>query len=137
MEGIQMDDSDIATIELSKGEASKVISALSKYEVEKSGFEDERILNIREQFQKAFGFEEANYDEDGIVEEFTDAFFEDSATEDVELARAEAKDIVAALIELEQKESGSETERIDEIQNRFMATFDLEGDDNPDHESAV
>lgn len=130
-----MDDSDVATIELSKGEASEVISALSKYEVKKSGFEDERILNIREQFQKTFGFEEVN-DEDGVIEELTDAFFEDSATEEVELARAEAKEIVAALTELEQRESDSETERIDEIQNRFMATFDLEGDD-AEHESAV
>lgn len=51
-----MDESETASIELSRGEARTVISALSEHEYRADRAEEEGIIALRERFEEAFGF---------------------------------------------------------------------------------
>lgn len=124
-----MDDTDTETVELSRGEARIVISALSEYQVGESGRDEERALNLEELLQREFGFEERHLgDRRGYLDVFTDVFREDSEHE-VQLSRVEAEEIVRALDDLETTEGDdADTETIADLRHRFAETFDLDAD---------
>lgn len=125
-----MDDADTATIELSRPEARGIISALTDYEVTQSGFEEERLLNLREHFRKEFGFEAPSDTEDqGWMAKLTESLFDDNAVETVTLSRAEAREVTAALSALERHQAGSDVEAVRDLRRAFEDAFDLETDE--------
>ena len=121
-----MDDTDTATIELTRGEAREVINALSKHRVEVSGRDEERALNVREFLQEEFEFEDRHFEDDTtLVDAFVD-IFDDGGDHEVQLSRAEAREVVAALTDLESDSSSTEDETIARLRNRFQERFDLD-----------
>jgi hypothetical protein len=125
-----MDETDTATIELSKGEAREVIGALAAFDAGKSGREDERILNVENLLQREFGFEESRAGNDrGIVEAFFDVFDDDGRDHEIQLSRREATEVVRALDELDDRRTPEEAETVADVRGRFAETYDL--DDRP------
>lgn len=123
-----MDDTDTATIELTKGEAREIINALSTYQVGASGRDERRALDIEKFLQREFGFEERQFQErDSLPELFVDAFAADDGGHEIQLSRAEAAEVVPALDELEPG-SPPEAETIAELQDELAETFDLDAD---------
>ena len=121
-----MDDTDNATIELTKGEAREVISGLAEYEAGASGREEERALNVEELLQREFGFEEDHLNH-SYIGAFTNIFNDMDDDHEVELSRVEAREIVRGLDELERREEDSadaDTRR--DLRERFVETFDLD-----------
>lgn len=49
-----MDDTDTKSIELSRGEARRVVAALSDYETTATGTEAESIVSVRKRFEEEF-----------------------------------------------------------------------------------
>ena len=125
-----MDDTDTATVELSRGEARKVINALSEYQTGASGRDEERALNVEELLQREFGFEKRHLgDQRGYLDAFTDIFDREESEHEVQLSRVEAKEIVRALGDLEAKEGDSaDTTTIADLRHRFAETFDLDAE---------
>lgn len=124
-----MDESDTATVELSREEAREVINALSDYQYEVSGREEERALNLRELLKREFGFEDRHFEADaGLLDAFGEIFGDDDDPHEVEFSRAEAAEVDDALAEL----GGSnpdEGETIADVRRRFERAFDLEDRD--------
>lgn len=120
-----MDDTDTATVELSRNEAREVINALSDYQYEVSGRDEERALNLRELLKREFGFEDRHFESDaGLLDAFGDVFGDDDSHE-VEFSRAEAAEVDEALAELGGSTS-DEGETIADVRRRFERTFDLD-----------
>ena len=122
-----MDETDTATIELSKSEAREVINALSAYQYSASGHDDDLALNIRELLQREFGFEDRHFENDqGLVESFAEVF-DTSDSHEVQFSRGEAEEVVSALAESEADADPAEAETIENIREEFERTFDLDG----------
>lgn len=121
-----MDETDTATIELTKGEARELINALSDYRLETSGREEERVLNLRELLQREFGFDEGRFEDDGNVVEMLSGVFDDSDTHEVELSKSEAGEVDDALAAFEPESTPDETETVESLRERFAETYDLD-----------
>lgn len=121
-----MDDSDTATVELTRNEARKVIGALSEYHVETSGRDEERVLNVEELLQREFGFEERHFGtESSYLDTFTNIFNEKSDDHEVQLSRVEAEEVVRALDDHEATASdSSDAETTANLRDRFAEAFD-------------
>lgn len=121
-----MDDTDTATIELTRGEAREVINALSTYQFETSGHDEKRALDVREFLQREFEFEESHFEDDSsLVDAFVD-LFDDDGEHEIRLSRAEAAEVVPALADLEADSDPAEAETIAGLRGRFEETFDLD-----------
>lgn len=121
-----MDDTDTATIELSKAEAREVINALSEYRTRTSGRDEERALNVEELLQREFGFEQRHFEEDNNpLEVFANVFADRDEDHEVELSRVEAAEVDSALAEAD-RSSRDEAETVEDLRDRFQGTFDLE-----------
>lgn len=125
-----MDDTDTETVELSRGEARKVISALSEHQVGASGRDEERALNLEELLQREFGFEEGHLDgQRGYLDVFEDVFDREESEHEVQLSRVEAEEIVRALGDLEATEGDdADTGTTADLRHRFAEAFDLDAD---------
>lgn len=125
-----MDDTDTETVELSRGEARKVISALSERQVGASGRDEERALNLEELLQREFGFEERHLgDRRGYLDAFTDVFGSEDSEHEVQLSHVEAEEVVRALDDLETTEGAdADTETVADLRHRFEEAFDLDRD---------
>ena len=122
-----MDETDTATVELTKGEAREVINALSAYRHSASGRDDDLALNIRELLQREFGFEDRHFENDqGLVESFAEVF-DTSDSHEVQFSQTEAKEVVSALSESRADADPAEAETIENIREEFERTFDLDG----------
>lgn len=122
-----MDETDTATVELTKGEARELINALSAYRYSASGRDDDLALNIRELLQREFGFEDRHFENDqGLVESFAEVF-DTSDSHEVQFSRMEAKEVVSALSESQADADPAEAETIESIREEFERTFDLNG----------
>lgn len=121
-----MDDSDTATVELTKSEAREVINALSSYRTAAAGRDEQRARNVEELLQREFGFEERHLEDDrSIVETFAEVFENRDGEHEIELSRSEATEVVAALDEFEGSPS-EDAETVADLRDRFEATFDLD-----------
>lgn len=120
-----MDDSDTATVELSKGEAREVINALSSYQTTETGREERRALNVEQFLQREFGFGEEDTGLTGDIGESFASFLDDSDTHthEVQLSRAEAEEVVAAL-GAHENDSATDAGTISDLRTRFAETFD-------------
>lgn len=122
-----MDETDTETVELTRDEAREVINALSHHQSAVSGRDEERALNVREFLQREFEYEERHFQSDsGLHDAFADIFSSDEGHE-VQLSRAEAREVTSALADLEADSNQAEAETISTIRNRFEETFDLGG----------
>ena len=122
-----MNETDTATVELTKGEAREVINALSAYRYSASGRDDDLALNIRELLQREFGFGDRHFENDqGLVESFAEVF-DASDSHEVQLSRMEAEEVVSALSESQADADPAEAETIESIREEFERTFDLNG----------
>lgn len=124
-QGVQMDDTDTAAIELTEGEAREVINALSTHLYKVSGRDEQRTLDAREFLKREFGFKEEHFEDD------TDLFDviwpgDDDGEHEIQLSRVEAAEIVPALADLEADADPQEAQTIADLRNRFAETFDLE-----------
>ena len=126
-----MNETDTATIQLTRGEAREVINALSNYEVTASGAEEERALNTEKFLQREFGFEERPTD-DGLnfADIVANVFGEDNSEHEVELSRAEAAEVERALDGLAERSGTADENKatIEDLRRRLAETFDLDGD---------
>lgn len=121
-----MNDTDTATIKLSRGEAREVINALSEYRFKTSGSEEQRALNVREFLQREFEFEERHLDnDDGLLDSFASIFADEEGTHEVQLSRAEAGEVIPALAGVEGDMDPAEAETVADLRDRFERTFDL------------
>jgi hypothetical protein len=124
-----MDDQDTDSIELTRPEARKVVSALSDFEVGQSGSEEREAQNIRKHLAAEFNFERKSDEKDtGLINELTDdlTITDDAGPRSVELSKSEAKDVIAALSDFETQQSGTgEKEPTEDIQERFEEKFEL------------
>lgn len=127
MKVAHMDDSDTATIELSKSEAREVVNALSSYRTRQTGRDERRAMNVEEFLQREFDFKREDTGLTGDIGEEFASFLDGSSTDEheVQLSRAEAEEAVAALSEHE-SESSTDAETVREIRNRFEEAFDLD-----------
>lgn len=117
-----MDDTDTKTIELTKDEAGEVINALSSYQAQVSGRDEERALNVREFLKREFGFKESHFQDDrGLHDAFADIFSGDGKHE-IQLSRAEAAEVISALSD--RGENSADTKTAAGLQDRFEETFD-------------
>lgn len=124
-----MDDSDTETFELTRGEAREVINALSDYQVEASGSDEERALNVREFLQREFGFEDRQFESDsGLADTLGGVFGTDDSEHEVQLSRVEAAEMVPALADLEADSEPAEAETIADLRSRFEDAFNLDAD---------
>lgn len=124
-----MDDSDTAEIELSREEAREVINALSSHHLDVSGNDERRTLDVRDLLQREFDFDERqfNNEQQTLVDSFVE-MFDESDEHEIQLSRAEAREIVPALADQEAESNPDEAETIADIRNRFEQTFDLDAD---------
>ena len=122
-----MDETETATVELTKGEAREVINALSAYQYSASGRDDDLALDIRELLQREFGFEDRHFENDqSLVESFAEVF-DTSDDHEVQFSRVEAEEVVSALSESETDADPAEAETVESIREEFERTFDLNG----------
>ena len=121
-----MADTDAETIELTREEAREVINALTNFQFEVSGREEERALNVRQLLKREFDFEEEHFNDDdrGLVDWWGDIFGGDE--HEIQLVESEAAEVVAALAEAENDAGPDEAETIADIRERFEETFDLD-----------
>ena len=128
--GTHMDDTDTATIELTRAEAREVINALAEYETGATGRDEERALNVEDLLQREFGFKEEHFGGDrGYLDTFTNIFNEPDTEHEVQLSRVEAREIVHALDELGQHgeySADADAETVQDLRARFADTFDLD-----------
>lgn len=119
-----MDDSETATVELTREEAREVINALSNYQVELSGDDERRALEVREFLQREFDFEDESFAGDRSL---VDVFVNNEPTGDheIQLTRAEAAEVVPALAKLEANSTPEDAETIAGVRDRFQETFEL------------
>lgn len=123
-----MDDSDTATITLTREEGRDAINALTNYEIGVSGREAERALNVRELLKREFGFEEESFEGDrDLLAEWANSFESDRNEHEIELSGAEADEVVAALADHEARAETDE-EAIASVRLRFEETFGVEAD---------
>ena len=124
-----MDDTDTATIELTRGEAREVISGLAEYETGSRGRDEERALNVEKLLQREFGFKKEHFgggDDRGYLDTFTNIFNDTDGDHEVELSRVEAREVVRGLDELEQGgDYSTDADTIRDLRERFVETFDL------------
>ena len=124
-----MQDTDTATIELTRSEAREVINALSSHMVAASGRDERRALNVREFLQREFDFEDRHFDEGTDINElFLDIFDSDDGDHEIQLSRAEASEVLEALVEEESEAEPSEREAIADLRDRLEERFDLDAD---------
>lgn len=121
-----MNGTDTATIELDEGEAREVINALSAYQYEVSGQDQQQAVNVKELLQREFGFKDKHVQDD---DDLLDAVWpsDNDGDQEVQFARTEAAEVVAALAKSEGSSEG-EAEKITQLRNRFEERFDLETD---------
>ena len=129
-----MDDTDTATIELTRDEAREVINALSEHRLAASGRDEERALNVREFLEREFEFEERHFENEGGPVEGDEGpiatflnLFEGGSKHEIHLSRAEAAEVVSALADLETTSDPEEAGTIATLRDRFEETFDLGG----------
>lgn len=125
---IQMADTDAEAIELTREEAREVINALTNFQFEVSGREEERALNVRQFLKREFDFEEEHFDDQrGLADLWENVFDPDYDDEhEIQLVEPEAAEVVAALAEAEGDAKPGEAETIADIRGRFEETFDLD-----------
>lgn len=120
-----MAETDTETIELTREEAREVINALTNYQFEVSGRDEVRALNVRQFLKREFDFEEEHFDDQrGLVDIWEDIFGGEG--HEVQLVRAEAAEVAAALAESEADSKPREAETIATLRERFEETFDLD-----------
>lgn len=119
-----MDDSETATVELTREEAREVINALSNYQVELSGDDERRALEVREFLQREFDFEDESF---AVNRSLVDVFVNNEPAEDheIQLTRAEAAEVVPALAKLEANSTPEDAETVADVRDRFQETFEL------------
>lgn len=122
-----MQDSDTATVELTKSEAREAINALAEQEALASGRDEERTHNIKEILKREFDFEGEPFDsERDIVDQLVDVFDEDVGGHEIQLSRSEATEIDRALGNWHEDSSPEEAETITDLRDRLAETFDLD-----------
>ena len=126
-----MDDTDTGTVDLTRGEARKVIAALAQSHAGAAGDRGQRTRNLRDRLAAEFEFDEYRDDDrhDGWLD-FDDwlSIGDDHDEEEVQFSRAEAEDVVVALSRLETEVDPEEYETLEEIQDDFEDEFDIDAD---------
>ncbi|ELZ30475.1 hypothetical protein C474_11701 [Halogeometricum pallidum JCM 14848] len=125
-----MEDSDTATVELSKGEAREAINALSSYRTTETGQDERRALNVEEFLQREFGFKDDDTGLSNIGESFA-SFLDDSdeQSHEVQLSRAEAEEVVEALAAHE-NDSATDAGTVRDLRTRLAETYELNRSDS-------
>lgn len=123
-----MDDTDTATIELTPEEAREVVTALANYQVQESGADERRALDVREFLDREFAIEREQFASDSsFIDEFLETFDLDGRDRghEIQLTRTEAAEVTRALADHEPDSADAET--VAALRNRFEETFDLDG----------
>lgn len=123
----EMQDSDTATLELSKAEAREAINALAEQEALESGRDEERTHNVKEILKREFDFEGEPFDsERDIVDQLVDVFDEDVGGTEIQLSRSEATEIDRALGNWHEGTSAEDADTIAGLRDRLAETYDLD-----------
>lgn len=111
-------------IELTQSEAREVIAALSAEHSGTASRGDERRLNVREQFEEAFGFENETTQE-GLVDQAKD-LLDNESKERVSLSDREAETVVEALSSFEGT-ADTDRETVRDLREDFESEYDVHG----------
>lgn len=111
-------------VELTQSEAREVIAALSAEPAGTGSTSDERRLNVREQFEEAFGFENETTQE-GLVDQAKD-LLDDESKERVSLSDREAETVVEALSSFEGT-TDTDQETVRDLHETFESEYDVHG----------
>lgn len=124
-----MSDRETGRFELTRPEAREVIAALTSYRMRASGEDERRLRNVQDRLEVEFGFDEHRTDDgDGLLTGSEgwfddDAVFDHDQSEEIELSRAEADDVLDALAGFDA--DAAENERVTEdVRERIAGTFD-------------
>lgn len=126
-----MDDSNAATIELTPEEARAVVNALANYQLEASGDDERRALEVRDLLEREFDLADEQFAADSsFFDEFLETFDLDDGdrSHEIELTRGEAAEVDRALADFDTEAAATEAATVADLRERFAETFDL-GDD--------
>lgn len=134
---------DTGTVELTRPEAREVIGALTDHRVRSAGEEDVRALDIRDHLAREFDFDEYRGEDGNAQLDFgvsaDDSVLDwgDGDAKEVSLSRAEAVEVIDALLRkeerLESDEAAStldrrEADTVADIREKFDDEFDVDAD---------
>ena len=122
-----MAETDTETFELTSEQAREVVNALTNYQYDVSGRDEQRVLNVRQLLKREFDLADEHLDEEdlGLVDWWGDVF-DDDDEHDVQLSRAEAREVAAALREEETDAEPADAETMADVRERIESAFDMD-----------